>query len=298
MGSADVVPGVSGGTIAFISGIYEELIHSIKSIDLGAVRLLFSFKLREFWYSINAPFLLVLVLGIGTSIISLAKVITYLLNTFPIQVWSFFFGLIVISALSVATQIKNRNSLTVLAGVIGVVIAYIITSSTPSSTPDDLWFIFISGTVAICAMILPGISGSFILLIFGKYEYILNALKDIDLTVILTFIVGCAFGIISFARLVSWLLKKYHDFTIALLAGFMIGSLNKIWPWKITTQFRVDSHGEQVPFIQENILPTEYLNLTGEPPLILFALFFMAVGFFTIVIIEKVALAIRKKSHA
>lgn len=298
MGSADVVPGVSGGTIAFISGIYEELIHSIKSIDLGAVRLLFSFKLREFWYSINAPFLLVLVLGIGTSIISLAKVITYLLNTFPIQVWSFFFGLIVISALSVATQIKNRNSLTVLAGVIGVVIAYIITSSTPSSTPDDLWFIFISGTVAICAMILPGISGSFILLIFGKYEYILNALKDIDLTVILTFIVGCAFGIISFARLVSWLLKKYHDFTIALLAGFMIGSLNKIWPWKITTQFRVDSHGEQVPFIQENILPTEYLNLTGEPPLILYALFFMAVGFFTIVIIEKIALAIRKKSHA
>ena len=298
MGSADVVPGVSGGTIAFISGIYEELIHSIKSIDLGAVRLLFSFKLREFWYSINAPFLLVLVLGIGTSIISLAKVITYLLNTFPIQVWSFFFGLIVISALSVATQIKNRNSLTVLAGVIGVVIAFIITSSTPSSTPDDLWFIFISGTVAICAMILPGISGSFILLIFGKYEYILNALKDIDLTVILTFIVGCAFGIISFARLVSWLLKKYHDFTIALLAGFMIGSLNKIWPWKITTQFRVDSHGEQVPFIQENILPTEYLNLTGEPPLILYALFFMAVGFFTIVIIEKIALAIRKKSHA
>ncbi len=298
MGGADVVPGVSGGTIAFISGIYEELIHSIKSLDLSAIRLLLKFQFREFWSAINGSFLLVLVLGIGTSIVSLAKLITFLLQEFPIQVWSFFFGLIIISALSVGTQIRKKNWISVISGLLGFAIAYGITSATPAVTPEDLWFILICGMVAICAMILPGISGSFVLLIFGKYEYILNALKDIELTIILTFVLGCIIGILSSARLISWLLNKQHDLTIAMLGGFMIGSLNKIWPWKLIVQYRVNSAGDQVPFLEENILPTEYMELTGNQPLILYSVFFMAIGFFTIVIIEKIALAVKNKGNA
>ena len=298
MGGADVVPGVSGGTIAFISGIYEELIHSIKSLDLSAIRLLLKFQFREFWSAINGSFLLVLVLGIGTSIVSLAKLITFLLQEFPIQVWSFFFGLIIISALSVGTQIRKKNWISVISGLLGIAIAFGITSATPAVTPEDLWFILICGMVAICAMILPGISGSFVLLIFGKYEYILNALKDIELAIILTFILGCIIGILSSARLISWLLNKQHDLTIAMLAGFMVGSLNKIWPWKLIVQYRVNSAGDQVPFLEENILPTEYMELTGNQPLILYSVFFLALGFFTIVIIEKVALATKNRGNA
>jgi len=297
MGGADVVPGVSGGTIAFISGIYEELIHSIKSFDLDAIRLLFAFRLQEFWQTINGNFLIVLFLGIATSIISLAKLITFLLQEYPIQLWSFFFGLIVISALSVGTQIKKKNFVSVFSGIVGVIVAFWVTTATPAVTPDGLWFIFLSGMVAICAMILPGISGSFILLIFGKYEFILSSLHNLELIVILVFILGCLVGILSFSRIVSWLLLHYHDLTIAMLAGFMIGSLNKIWPWKLTTQFRVNSNGDQVPFIQENILPNNFFQLTGEQPLILNAIFFMAFGFFIIVIIEKIALAVKKQNR-
>ncbi len=296
MGGADVVPGVSGGTIAFISGIYEELIHSINQINLSAISLLLKCRFKEFWSAINGSFLLVLVLGIGTSIISIAKLITYLLQEFPIQLWSFFFGLIVISALSVGTQIRKKNWGSVFSGLTGIAIAYAITSAIPAVTPEESWFIFICGMIAICAMILPGISGSFILLIFGKYEFILNALKDFDIGIILTFIFGCLVGILSFARLISWLLFKWHDLTIAMLAGFMIGSLYKIWPWKLTLQYRVNRAGDQVPFLEENILPTEYMELTGSQPLILYSVFFMAFGFFTIVIIEKIALAVRNRA--
>ncbi|MEQ9423839.1 MAG: DUF368 domain-containing protein [Cyclobacteriaceae bacterium] len=294
MGGADVVPGVSGGTIAFITGIYEELINSIKSLDLNAFKLLFSLRLNEFWKHINGPFLITLFLGIVTSILSLAKLITYLLEHFPIQLWSFFFGLIVISALSVGSQIKNKNFVSGLFGVAGIVIAYLITSATPATTPDALWFIFLSGMVAICAMILPGISGSFILLIFGKYQYVLESLKDVNVAVIVVFVAGCVVGILSFSRVVSWFLQRHHDSTVAVLAGFMVGSLYKIWPWKNTLSYRVNSAGEQVPFLQDNVLPTEYLELTGNEPLLLYAVLFMAFGFFIVVILEKIALSVRK----
>ena len=265
---------------------------------MPALMLLFQLKLKQFWSSINGWFLLVLVLGIATSIASLAKLITYLLTDFPIQLWSFFFGLIVISALSVGTQIKKRDWTSAACGILGIVIAYYITSATPAVTPEAYWFIFVSGMVAICAMILPGISGSFILLIFGKYEFILTALKNFNFLVMITFAAGCLLGILSFTRVIAWFLKRYHDRTIALLAGFMIGSLYKIWPWKYPVQYRVNSAGDQVPFIERNVLPNEYFEYTGEQPLILYALFFMALGFFIIVIIEKIALATKMKSNA
>jgi len=297
MGSADIIPGVSGGTIAFISGIYEELIDSIQSFDFKALKQLLSLDIKGFWKRINGNFLAVLVSGIAVSIISFAGVITYLLDNSPIQIWSFFFGLIVISALSVMTQVTQKSAGVVLSGALGIVIAFLVTSATPASTPDSLWFIFICGVVAICAMVLPGISGSFILLIFGKYEFILNALRTLDFTVILTFIAGCIIGLLSFSKIISWLFGRFHDVTVALLAGFMFGSLNKVWPWKLTTVFRMNSHGEQVALIQENILPTEYFELTGTQPKILFAMFFMALGLFIIVIIKKIALKLKEEPN-
>lgn len=294
MGSADVVPGVSGGTIAFITGIYEELLYSINSFDAEAFRLLFSFKLKEFWVKINGAFLLPLVTGILLSALTLAKLITFLLDKQPIQIWSFFFGLIIISSISVAKEISKWNVLTVLSCLFGIAIAYVITIVTPSTTPNELWFVFISGAIAICAMILPGISGSFILLILGKYAYIMSALKNLDTTVIAVFASGCIIGLFTFSRVISWFLKKFHNYAIALLAGFMIGSLNKIWPWKKAELFRFNSHGEQVPIFERNLLPTDYMAETGQSPLIIQAILFMALGFMMVVIMEKIAFAIKK----
>ncbi len=170
-----------------------------------------------------------------------------------------------------------------------------MTEATPATTPEGLWFVFLSGAIAICAMILPGISGSFILLIMGKYEYIFNALNDRDIPVILTFMAGCMVGLLSFARLISWLFKKYHDLAIALLSGFMIGSLNKVWPWKIPLQFRMNSHGEQVAYITKNVLPAEYVRDLGENPQLFQGLLFIALGIFIIVAIEKVATFFQSK---
>jgi putative membrane protein len=288
MGGADIIPGVSGGTIAFITGIYEELLDSIKSFDKGAIQLLLSGRFADFWKHINGKFLIILFGGIFMSILSFAKLIHYLLNHHPIELWSFFFGLIIISALLVTRQIKKWSLIVVLAGLFGIVIAYFITSATPATTPDNYFFIFISGAVAICAMILPGISGSFILLILGKYEFIIESVKDMNLLVILVFGIGCAVGLLSFSRFVSWLLHNYHNITVALLAGFMLGSLNKIWPWKETLTTRINSKGEIVPLIQQNISPTAYMEKVGEP-LILNAILFFALGILIIIAIEKIA---------
>lgn len=232
MGAADVVPGVSGGTIAFIVGIYEELIESIKSINGASLKLLFTGKIAGFWKAINANFLVTLVSGIAVSIFSLAKLITYLLETHPILVWAFFFGLVLASTWFVAKDIKQWNWKTILCFIIGAIAAFYITVATPAETPNGLWFIFLCGAIAICAMILPGISGSFILVLLGKYYYIMEAVKNLDIVTMLVFICGAAIGITSFSRVLSYTLKNYHDVTIAVLSGFMLGSLNKVWPWK------------------------------------------------------------------
>jgi putative membrane protein len=287
MGSADVVPGVSGGTIAFITGIYERLLHAIKSIDLTALKLLKEFRIKELWQHVDGTFLLTLGLGIGTSLFSLAKVITHLLSTYPIQVWSFFFGLIVISALVILREIKRWNIGVLLAIVVGCTAAYFITAATPAETPEAPWFLFIAGAVAICAMILPGISGAFILLLFGKYEYILTALKELKIGEILVFMAGCLVGLLSFARVVSWLFKKYHNLTVGILSGFMIGSLNKVWPWKEAIQTYLDRHNEIKPLVEVNILPTEYLAKTGQEPYFLQAVLFAAGGFLIVLAIDR-----------
>lgn len=286
MGAADVVPGVSGGTIAFIVGIYEELINSIKSINGHSLKLLLSGKLVAFWKAVNANFLLSIVAGIGISVFSLAKIITYLLVTHPILVWSFFFGLVLASTWFVSKDIKQWNWKTILSFVAGSLMAFYITVATPAETPSNLLFIFLCGAIAICAMILPGISGSFILVLLGKYFYIMEAVKTLNISVILVFMGGAAIGITSFSRVLSFALSKFHDITIAVLAGFMLGSLNKVWPWKETIETYTDSHGVVKPLVETNILPNQF---------VMEAIGLMIFGFFLVYFIEKLSAKESKK---
>lgn len=297
MGAADVIPGVSGGTIAFITGIYEELIGSIRSFDLTALRKLLRLDLKGFWKHINGGFLFSVLAGIGISIFSLAKVMKYLLDTHPIFVWSFFFGLIIASAWLVAREVKKWGVGTIVALIAGTAAAYMITVISPASTPDAWWFIMLSGAIAICAMILPGISGAFILLLMGKYAYIIGAVSALNIPVLLLFVVGAVVGIISFSHLLSWLLAKHHGMTVALLTGFMVGSLNKIWPWKQTLETYTDSHGVVQPLVERNILPGTFEQLNGQPAMLGWALFFMAAGFLLIWGIEKAAALLSRKRN-
>ena len=236
--------------------------------------------------------------GIALSIATLAKVIHFLLDEYPIQLWSFFFGLVIIAAYVVANDISHWRGSVIIAGVVGIAIAYFITVATPAQTPTDTWFIFLSGAIAICAMILPGISGSFILLILGKYEYIVTALTELNLLVIAVFGAGCVVGLLSFARLISWLLDRFYNTAIALLAGFMIGSLNKIWPWKEVVSTRTNSKGEEVPFITENVLPSAYEQVTGQTPYLGQAILFMIIGAGVVLASDLVATRQQKTDRA
>jgi putative membrane protein len=289
MGAADVVPGVSGGTIAFISGIYEELLDSIRSVNGEALRLLSRLDIKGFWQHINGNFLVVLLAGIFFSILSLSKLVLYLLEYYPIMLWGFFFGLIVASALVVGKKITQWRPAVVLAGLIGVAIAYYITVAVPMQTPEAYWFIFMAGAIAICAMILPGISGSFLLLLMAKYEFIMNALQEIRVDIILIFGLGCMTGILSFSHVLNWMLKKYHNLAVSLLTGFMVGSLNKVWPWKHTLETYTDRHGVVKPLIQENVTPWHYLELSGQEPYLLYAALLAIFGFLLVYVLDRVA---------
>ncbi|WP_417016520.1 DUF368 domain-containing protein [Alistipes sp.] len=297
MGMADVVPGVSGGTIAFISGIYEELIDSIRSVNLTAVKLLLKGRFGEFWRHINGRFLLPVLLGIAVAIFSLARLMTYLLEHHPIAIWSFFFGLIIASALLVAQEIGRWNWRTVLAFVVGAAVAWWITVASPTQTPNDWWFVMLSGAIAICAMILPGISGAFILLLLGKYKFIMEAVGNLDIPVIVIFVIGAVAGIISFSHLLSWLLKHWRDVTVAVLMGFMVGSLNKVWPWKEVVETYVDSHGAVQPLVESNITPGAFETLYNRPAMLPEAVILCIVGFLTIYAIEVLARIMAKKKE-
>ncbi len=293
MGGADVIPGVSGGTIAFITGIYEELLHAIRSIDLEALALLRSFRLADFWKKINGTFLTVLLGGILTSLLSLARLMNFLLAEHPIHVWSFFFGLILISSPLILREIKKWHGGIVVSFITGIATAYAITILSPAQTPEALWFIFLAGSLAICAMILPGISGAFILLLLGKYEYMMQALTQADWPTILVFALGCVVGLLSFSRLLSWILNNYRYPALALLGGFMLGSLNKVWPWKEVIAFRLDHSGKQVPAFDKSVLPWDFFEKTGNDPLVFQAILMMALGVFIVVMIEKIAVRLK-----
>lgn len=290
MGAADVVPGVSGGTIAFITGIYEELINSIKGINLKAVKLFFSGRWLSFWKQINGSFLLAVFAGIAISVLSLAKILEYLLEHQPVLIWAFFFGLVLASSYVVSRKISHWKYPKIVALLGGIGIAFYITSVTPTTTTDASWFVIFSGGLASCAMILPGISGSFILLLLGKYSFALHAVNERIILDLLLLGAGAVTGLILFANLLSWLLKKYHDITIAVLVGFMIGSLNKIWPWKQTLE-TIMVEGELKPLVEKNILP----GISSPDDRFWMALLLAAVGIALILIIE-VGLTRNKKN--
>ena len=281
MGAADVVPGVSGGTMAFILGIYEELIESIRSFARPPfLKALMRFRLREAAAAVNLPFLIAVGAGILAAILTLAKGIEWLLVNEPEFVWSFFFGLVLASVFTVARRVQRWSVPMWLAALAGAAGAYILVGLVPLQTPDHAAFLFFSGALAICAMILPGISGAFVLVLLGKYQYILSALNRRDFPPIIWLGLGAAVGIVTFAQVLGWLFRRYHDPTVALLTGLMVGSLRKVWPWKVDVQFMTGPHGEKIPTVQENVLPA---SLDGD---VLIAVALAVIGFGLVLLLD------------
>ncbi|MCK6608499.1 MAG: DUF368 domain-containing protein [Flavobacterium sp.] len=299
MGAADVVPGVSGGTIAFISGIYQELIDSINNVNLSVLKTLKKDGLKAAWKQVNGSFLLALLTGIGISILTFSKVITHLLETQPILVWSFFFGLIIASITLIWKEITRWKLVDILFLLIGITVSYYITIARPVSSPDSYWYLFLSGFIAIIAMILPGISGAFILLLMGSYETVIGTINtfreglttansEILVSALLklgVFALGCIIGLKSFSKVLHWMFEHHKNTTLTLLVGFMVGSLNKVWPWKQVLETRINSHGEVVPYIDKSILPQ---NFNGEPQITM-AIILAILGFVLIFGMEKMA---------
>lgn len=279
MGAVDVIPGVSGGTIALITGIYEELILSIKSINADLIKLLFREGPAAAWKKANGNFLASVVFGILISIFSLARLLSWLFEHHAMLVWAFFFGLIAGSALFVGRRVGRWHFYPLFSILAGTALAYYITQATPSTGPDYWWYVFLSGSIAFCALVLPGISGAFILILLGKYEFMLNAVKDLNIGILVLFGVGGVTGVLAFSHVIGWLLKKHPNTTLALLTGFMIGSLNRLWPWKKILETRVSSAGEIVPVIEQNILPHEYAQIYAQDPMVAAIITCMIAGF-------------------
>ncbi len=304
MGAADVVPGVSGGTIAFISGIYKELIDTINKVDFSFFSTWKKAGFSEAWHQINGSFLVALLAGIALSILSLSKLITHLLATQPILVWSFFFGLVVASIYFVGKQISAFSIPVILSFLSGTFISYYITIATAVSSPDSFFYLFLSGFIAIVAMILPGVSGAFILLLMGSYGVVMETINQFResllpfngvalsqaLLKLGTFALGALLGLKLFSKILHWMFHNYRNGTLALLTGFMLGSLNKVWPWKKVLETRKNSHGVEVPFLEQSVLPASYEGDT----LFGMAVILMVIGFLTIFSIEKIALKFSK----
>jgi len=283
MGASDVIPGVSGGTMAFILGIYQELIKSIKSFDLIFLRLLFSLKVKDALDHVSWQFLMAIGFGILTAIFTLARILAWLLENQPVFIWSFFFGLIVASLFTVSKHLAKWTPSIVIWIGLGALCTYLLVGMVPTKTPDTVWFLFMSGAIAICAMILPGISGAFILVLLGKYHYVLEAVNNKDILTLLLVAGGAGVGLVTFVRLLNWLFNRYHDITIALLTGFMFGSLRKVWPWKKTLQSMTDTHGNAIATAQANILPS------GWDTKLMIALCLAVIGFLVVFSLDFLA---------
>ena len=305
MGAADVVPGVSGGTIAFISGIYEELVTSIDNLSIANLKKIRTEGLKKTWAILNGNFLLALFTGIFISILSLAKVIEWLLENEPLILWSFFFGLVIASIVLIIRSITKWNYAIVIALILGSILSYYITIMEPVSSPNNIYYLFLCGFIAIIAMILPGVSGAFILVLLGAYSTaidIVNQLVEGAMEMnyekfsaaflkFITLAVGAVLGLKTFSKVLKWMFENYKNITLAVLTGFMIGSLNKIWPWKETLSWFENSHGEKEPLLQKSILPNAF---DGDPK-IMWVIIFMTVGFLAIYTLEKIATNVRKK---
>lgn len=294
MGAADVVPGVSGGTMAFILGIYEELINSIRMVGQPEfLHPLFRLRIKEIFRILNWEFLLAVLVGIFSAILTLAPLLESLLINQPVYLWSFFFGLVIASIFTVQIRIKQWTAVSIIALLVGTIGAYYLVGLVPTQTPNTWWFLILSGAVAICAMILPGISGSFILVLLGKYEYVLSAVNNRDFVTVGLVAIGAFVGIVTIAQVLGWLFKNYHDVTVALLIGLMAGSLRKIWPWKTDVDWLRDAAGEfilsdghRIVTEQANYLPTFSNDGVTE---IIFALVLALIGFASVIVLERLA---------
>lgn len=295
VGAVDLVPGVSGGTIALISGIYWQLLDALSAVP-GGIMLLLRGQVRQAWEKIHAGFLLTLLAGVAVSIFSFSHLISWLLENQPIALWSFFFGLVMASCVYIARGIRRWNWTRLLAFVLGSAMAWYITVAEPISWGRDLPSIFLAGAIAICAMLLPGVSGSFILLLMGLYGYILGAIKSIELSVMVVFAAGCAFGLVAFARLLKALLERFHDVTLALLAGFMLGSLNKIWPWRQAVQTLQQADGTMLVLREEKLWPWQYTQITGESSHLLPGIILAVTAILLIFSLEYYAYRVQKKA--
>ncbi|MCG9698682.1 DUF368 domain-containing protein [Vibrio natriegens] len=289
MGAADVVPGVSGGTIAFITGIYDTLLESIRRINPRLLSIWKREGTKAAFNHINGFFLITLFSGIFVSIATLAKLITWLLNTHPIPIWSFFFGLILVSVYHIVRQVEKRDAIRFITLLVGVAFAYSITVLKPLHMEPTMVNTLIAGSIAICAMILPGISGSFILLLIGMYTPVLAAVKGFQVDILALFLAGCVIGLLTFSHLLSWLLRHFRDATLMFLTGLMIGTLPKIWPWKETLTWRTNSKGEQVPLLQHNLTPFEYEHITSQPSQLVIAIVMMLAAIALVLSLEKFA---------
>lgn len=317
MGAADIVPGVSGGTIAFVTGIYREFIDALQRLDHHALGMVLSGKFKSGWRYFNGPFLLVLASGIFTAVLSLANLLKYLLDTYPIFLWSFFFGLIIASAVVVRGKLERWRPGLLVFVALGSIVAYFVTSSAIVQTPDTLPYVYMAGVVSIMAMILPGVSGSFLLVVLNKYNYIIGALSSVgkalkaslkalttdgaaaawqalggaEWMVLLLFYLGTMTGLIGFSKVLSWLFRRYHDPTIAILIGFMIGSLNKVWPWKETISTYTDRHGVEKPLLERNVVPDQWSSELG------LAILLALCGFALVYGLELMARRFQQKSQ-
>lgn len=289
MGAADVVPGVSGGTIAFITGIYDTLLESIRRINPTVLGIWKREGFKAAFNHINGFFLIALFGGVLTSIATLAKLISWLLVTHPVPLWSFFFGLILVSVFHILKQIEQRSASRLVFLLLGVLFAYSITVLQPLQMDPTNLNVVLAGAIAICAMILPGISGSFILLLIGMYTPVLGAVKSFDIVIIALFMTGCVLGLLSFSHILSWLLKRFRDFTLIFLTGLMVGTLPKIWPWKETLTWRTNSKGEQVPLLQQNLSPFDFESITSQPAQLGMAIVMMLCAIALVLGLEKFA---------
>lgn len=288
MGAADAVPGVSGGTIAFMTGIYEELIYSLKQCGPSALKVLFSQGINATWQHINGTFLATLFAGILISIATVSRAVLYLLAEYPVLLWSFFFGLILAAVWSLVRHIPNWNLSLVGTFILGAISAYFITTISPTSIESTPLIVFISGMIAICAMILPGISGSFLLLLLGMYAPMLSAIKELQFITLGIFMAGCIVGLLSFSHVLSWMFTHHKTKTLALLGGFMLGSLNKVWPWKHTLESVINRHGKEIPLVQDNVLPKAFETLTNQSAYLWMSISLMIVGLALVIVLEKV----------
>lgn len=289
MGAADVVPGVSGGTIAFITGIYDTLLESIRRINPSVIGIWKREGFKAAFAHINGLFLIALFGGVLTSIATLAKLISWLLVTYPIPLWSFFFGLILVSVFHMLKQIEQKSLSRLVFLLLGVAFAYSITVLNPLQLEPTSINVLLAGGIAICAMILPGISGSFILLLIGMYTPVLGAVKSFDLPILALFLTGCVLGLLSFSHVLSWLLKRFRDLALVFLTGLMLGTLPKIWPWKETISWRTNSSGEQVPLIQHNLSPSTFEALNSQPSQLGIAIVLMLCAIGLVLGLEKFA---------